>query len=190
MKKAAAMTLVFLLTLTFCACGNYHMNKDGTVEKNYQKDIDTIYVCPWSVFRHAADEPAYKIDLKNNAYLQIKTYASETKDEWGSEDGDRGFQFVSRLEDSNIDVFFRESARLGLTKWRAEYNNYDVLDGSSWYMKIVFSDGTVKEMSGVNAYPDTWDDMMGAFEDLVGEPLRYSLATNAELDAAYAEHRS
>ncbi|MDR0812903.1 MAG: hypothetical protein LBO63_02725 [Oscillospiraceae bacterium] len=187
MKKTTSIILAFLLTLTVVSCGNYHTNKDGTTLKTYQKDIDTIYVNLREALRYEFDDPAYKIDLKNNTYWQIRTYAAVTRDEWGTEEGDRDFELVSKLKDSKIDEFFNVSARYGFTQWKAEYHNWNVLDGAGWYMKIIFSDGTVKEMYGVNAYPETWEEMMGAFEALVGEPLKYSLATQAEIDVAYAD---
>ena len=147
---------------------SYHTNKDGTVERNYQKDFETIYFCHWAVFRTQEDTTAYKIDIKNNAFYYIGNNAALSKDDWGTEQGDADFRFIVDLEDTAIDSFFRQTARHGFTQWEERYENKNILDGSEWYVKIIFSDGTIKESSGRNKYPATWDAVIRDFENLTG----------------------
>ena len=152
----------------------YHQNKNGTFEKNYQKDIDVIYFSHWAIFRAEDDTTAYKVDLKNNTFSMIDSGAEYSQAKWGTEEGDADFKLVCMLEDDAIDSFFRESARFGFTLWKQSYTDKSVLDGSHWYIKICFSDGTTREMSGTNKFPDTWNDMMGAFNKLTGHTFKAS----------------
>ena len=145
-----------------------HVNRDDTVEFNYQKDMDTIYFAQWDVFRTQEDTDAYKIDLKNNAFYFIGSNAADSKDTWGTAPGDADFRFITDLENDAIDSFFRQTARHGFTNWEDYYEDNSILDGSTWYIKIVFSDGTVKEMSGINKYPETWKNVITDFENLTG----------------------
>jgi len=145
-----------------------HTNKNGTVERNYQKDMDTIYFAQWDMLRTQEDTDGYKIDLKNNAFYFIGSGAAHSKDNWGTEQGDTNFRFIGDLENDAIDAFFRQTARNGFTNWEERYEDKNILDGSEWYVKIVFSDGTSKEISGVNKYPETWKHVITDFENLTG----------------------
>jgi len=40
--------VIVLLIVTLTSC-NLHQNKDGSMERNYQKDVDTIYFYYWPV---------------------------------------------------------------------------------------------------------------------------------------------
>ena len=159
------LSCVLFVGLAGCSM---HTNQGGGQARNYQKDIDTIYYCHWAVFRAMGDTTAYKIDLKNKAFYEITTEAENSSDRWGTDDGDVDFVLVSSLQGEDIDTFFRQTARHGFTHWARFYQDHTVLDGATWNEKIVFSDGTIKESSGTNKYPETWGDIMQDFEDLTG----------------------
>ena len=158
--------LIFILGLSGC---NIHTNKDGSRERNYQGNIETIYFTHGAVFRAYGDVTAYKVDLTNNAFYEIAPDAEPDVDLWGTPEGDADFVFVSDLDDDAIDTFFRESARHGLTNWKSSYRDNSIMDGSSWNIKIVFSDRDPMESTGLNKYPATWDKVMEDFKDLTGK---------------------
>ena len=174
MKKMIAILICIavLASLSSCRSGDtvgthlYHLDDIYALLEEYQKDIDIIYFAHWPVFRTHENTTAYKIDLKLNAFSKIESGAEYSQKGWGSETGDADFKFVSALKNDDIDRFFRESARFGFTNWEKSYVDENILDGSEWYIKIVFSGGTTQAMSGTNKYPETWGDMMGAFEAL------------------------
>ena len=144
-----------------------HINNNGTIERNYQRDIDTIYFTKWP-FAAQKGHTAYKIDLKNNDFYYIGEDAADSKDIWGSEQGDVDFRLICDLDNDKVDMFFRETARHGFTNWDERYEDLTILDGSEWYIKIVFADGTIKEISGQNAYPETWKYVIANFVNLTG----------------------
>ena len=158
--------LVFILGLSGCSI---HTNKDGTKERNYQGDIETIYFAHWAVFRAWGDTTAYKIDLKNGAFYEITHDAENSVDNWGTPEGDVDFEFVSDLDDDAIDTFFRQTARHGLTNWKSSYRDDSIMDGSSWYIKIIFSNQEPMESHGTNKYPETWDKVMEDCKNLTGK---------------------
>ena len=169
MKKCLIVLCGILMLVGLAGCHpNIHTKKDGSAVRNYQKDIDAIYYCHWDALRTMEDTAAYKIDLKNNAFYEIASGAEFSKDQWGTTEGDADFKLVSALENDDVDSFFAEIARHGMTLWERSYRDDTILDGSTWYIKIVFSDQTIMESSGINQYPETWEKVMEDFENLTG----------------------
>ena len=167
MKKLFSVFFCILIISGFVGC-NIHINKDGSRERNYQKDIYVIYYCHWDVTIAIEDTTAYKIDLQNSSFYEITSGAEYSKDQWGTALGDSDFVFVSVLQDGAVDDFFRQVARHGITNWERSYRDDTISGGSTWYIKILFFDGTTMESSGTNKYPDTWENVMQDFEDLTG----------------------
>jgi len=168
MKRLLLVFLGILIVAGLAGC-NIHTNKDGSQERNYQQDIDAIYYGHWAVMCASDDAPAYKIDLLNSSFYEITSGTEYNRDDWGTLDGDADFVFVSALQDDAIDSYFRETARHGFTLWEPSYQDTTILDGSTWYIKIVFSDQSIMESSGLNKYPETWAHVMQDFKDLTGE---------------------
>ena len=153
--KALLFVLTLLLACTFAGCRD-----------NYQKEIDSIYVSN-SVFGQTA--PEYKIDLKNRQLWEYRADGGSGSMPRNESAKDEGFTFVRDLDTEKVATFIRESARAGFTRWEGSYVNEQVTDGHQWSIRIMFADGTEKDISGSNAYPSTWDNMYTAFEALTGE---------------------
>ena len=102
-----------------------------------------------------------KIDIKNKQYLR----AGPLK---GSETVEH-YTFICDLEDDRIADFLSAVKDYGFLSWKEEYLPKGIIhDGHQWGIVIVFSDGTEKGIYGDNRYPDTWDEMSIAYEDLTG----------------------
>ena len=168
MKKYMLIIICLVALIGLSGC-NIHTNKDGTQERNYQENIDTIYFSRGPAFGPSDKDTAYKFDLKNGAFYTAKVNTDDSHELWGTTEGDADLAFVSDLDYDKIDNFFRQTARHGLTNWKESYRDNSVLDGSSWYIKIIFSDQTIMESYGINKYPSTWDKVMEDFEELTGE---------------------
>ena len=148
---------MFALCVFFSGCGG-----------NYQKEIDEIYV------RHSSfgmTEMEYKIDLKN---VKVWKYTPENRYEMQQRDEtaeNEGYAFARDLDEKAIEVFARESARFSFTKWENSYVDEGVEDGHQWTIIINFADGEIRGVYGSNKYPQTWDKMRVAFEELTGEDV-------------------
>jgi len=157
MMKAITFLLAMLLGLTGTA---------GNAERNYQKEISRIDVYH-SGF--GARDLEFLVDLENKMLFEFRMGSEyAVRDET---DENEGFSFVRNLDDEDIAVFARESARFGLTKWEESYVDPGICDGHQWGMIIYFADGEKMESHGSNAYPETWDDMNAAFSELTGENI-------------------
>ena len=169
MKKKRILQIAALVLAALAAATFADFDNDA-------KGIDTIRVSNYDYWTGFYE---YKIDLKNK---QLWEYTARTavgpyipRDESAENEG---YTFVRDLEDGNIRAFLNSAARYGFAGWDTSYNNLNTYDGYQWGITITFSDGSEKEMSGSNAYPDAWDKMRGAFENLTGENiLRFESAT-------------
>lgn len=159
-KKISIFFLcIILIGVTLSGCKS---------EKNYQKEIANIYI------RHSSfgtEDTEYKIDIENKEFWQF-VGDDMSYEFWRDEsDENEGFTFVSQIDEDKIAVFERESARHGFTDWNQSYDNDNVMDGHQWSIVINYADGTTQNVSGSNAYPDTWDDLREDFQDLTGEDV-------------------
>ena len=161
MKRIFLWIICILFCLTIAGC-----------QKSYQKEINEeineIY------FYHSGFGqrfPEYKINLQNKEFWKYTTGAGFDYVERDVLSENEGYSFVSNLDDENIAIFLRESARYGLTRWKETYMNNNVLDGHQWGITITFADGTSLTSNGSNKYPETWDKMYDAFINLTGEDI-------------------
>ena len=170
MKRCSLLLLAVIIIVSSSSCGlrqtKLPENTDGGQAQSSQNDIETIYFSRNAVLLKDAYKTAYKVDLKNQAYYRMDGSLSAVKD-WGTDSGDRGFKFVSELSADKVDAFLLESARLGLAQWKDSYEKL-ALDGASWDIVILFSDGQRKEVHGENDYPETWDELHQALLTLTG----------------------
>jgi len=153
-KRIYLLTVIFLLLICTSGCS-----------KSNQKDIDEIYIY------HSAFEQKnleYKIDFANRSFWKYTSYFNNYVQRDESLENE-GFIFASDLDVEKVEQFMRDSAQYGLTLWESSYVNYNVLDGHQWGMIITYADTTQSSVSGSNEYPETWDKMLKAFEDLTGE---------------------
>ncbi len=57
----------------------------------------------------------------------------------------------------------------GAWEWEARYVDPDVLDGTSWSLRLEH-EGRAVESSGSNAWPSGWEQLQAALEQLAGGP--------------------
>jgi len=113
----------------------------------------------------------YKIDL---ARKNLWEYSSSGGSYWSRETKApfEGFRFAGRLTDEKIAAFRTAAEEYGFDTWEGKYE-YDgsdpiVADGTTWFVDIIFADGTRKNPTGYCAWPDHWAEMGQAFEALTG----------------------
>ena len=157
MKKAILVIIAFILCLMVVGCQDHD-----------QKEIDQVYIYH-SGFGQIT--PEYKIDLKNKALWAYKSDLMENYQERNRESENEGFTFVCNLESEKIEDFIEKSIRNGFTKWHGFYDNPNICDGHQWGIEITYADQTATEISGSNRYPNTWNKMRKAFEELTGEDI-------------------
>ena len=58
---------------------------------------------------------------------------------------------------------------LEITKWKPEYNQCLVLDGTSWSVSIQCKDEVSYEFRGSNEYPEEWNPFCEAVSNLIGD---------------------
>ena len=85
---------------------------------------------------------------------------------------DYGFEPVqSQTIQPSQDAWNRFRSQLdeiGVGGWGHEYSSeHQILDGTQWSLQIVYGDIKVKCV-GDNAYPDEFDELLGAVERLIG----------------------
>ncbi len=156
------VTTVFLLILIcFTSCQKNDQTSIGV--DTDQKTIDAIYI-----YHEAFGQryPEYKIDLINKKFWEFTSDGYENFTARDSSSDNEGFTFVCNLEDDKIETFILDSSRYGFTNWEKSYKNNNIVDGHQWGITIMFSDSKKKEIIGSNKYPETWNDMYEAFENL------------------------
>ena len=144
-KVILSVLLVLIVCAGLSAC-----------QEPYQKKIDEIYVYRGNRF---APVPTYKIDLKNQKFFEYLWSALPE------------YRFVRDLSAEKIEEFLRESARCEFTEWKERYTNINVADGHQWKIIVTFSDSSSITSEGGNKYPETWDGMYAALENLTGENI-------------------
>ena len=161
MKKISILFLVITLLLL----GSCSMNRSN--DKN--RSISEIYVYHYSETADPFEE--YKIDFVNKEF----TILAREKVFAGAQGHavKRDSPVVKKLSDDMIEDFLKAAKKNKFADWEEHYADPDIMDGHQWRIDITFSDGTVKEISGSNAYPKTWDAMYRAFERLTGEKVLF-----------------
>ena len=81
---------------------------------------------------------------KNTFYLDSYFTPEETE------------HFLKSIEDLNIEC------------WEKEYINHNVLDGERWELSVHYNDGYTKKSSGINAYPDNWNEFLDIWGNIFG----------------------
>ena len=80
---------------------------------------------------------------------------------------DNNYIFVCDLCEKKTTEFFRAVKKSRLLFWEDEYlPEHEIYDGLQWEIIIMFTDSTKKVIYGDNSYPDTWNKMAEAFEEL------------------------
>ena len=55
-----------------------------------------------------------------------------------------------------------------LIYWLDEYKNHNVIDGTNWYVELVFDSGQIIEKNGSNQYPGRWKPFCRLISTTVG----------------------
>lgn len=177
MKKLTLLS-VSLLTLIFTSCGispqqgavNPSVVPSATNADATEKNISSIYVYHCSSSSVPFEE--YKIDLHNKEFtILIREGFTDRTDEVKSDS-----PVIKVLSDNAMEEFIDAAMENGFCDWENEYDNLNIDDGHQWGITLDFSDGTKKEMTGSNAYPDTWNEMLTAFVNLTGENVLFTEA--------------
>lgn len=134
--------------------------------------IAVIYVKYINGFAMASVE--YKIDLERKNLWEHSYYGLQEglQRPRNSKAPFEGFRFAGRLADEKIAAFRAAAEAYGFGTWEGKYE-YDgpgpvVADGTTWFVDIIFADGTKKSSTGYDAWPDHWAEMRQAFETLTG----------------------
>ncbi|MDR1674633.1 MAG: sigma-70 family RNA polymerase sigma factor [Oscillospiraceae bacterium] len=132
------------------------------------KNIANIYVCHMAMQLIYLE---YLVDLENGRHWRFSPsdrtpYNPDAVRDKNAANG--GYDLVCDLTEDKIAAFCAEADSFGFTSWNASYIDPSIADGHSWDVTITFLDGSVKNISGSNKYPDTWEDMGGAFWRLTG----------------------
>jgi len=122
--------------------------------------VKSVYVNHFALGRHLAQ---YYVDLTTRQFVE-KTDGDDIGPELIGK-----YTTVSNLDRRKIILFRRDMQRSGFLDWNDSYNDLDILDGHQWSIKIVFLDGTEKNIYGSNDYPETWRMMKNAFFNLTGK---------------------
>ena len=150
----SALLLVILSTFSV-GCKEKGKNSNEIHERN--KDIEEIYVLNIYMDRYYLN----KIDLINKEFSKADL-ANDTHKE-------QEYTFVCDLDDKRISDFILAVDDYKLLSWEEEYLPAGIIhDGHRWAIWIYFSDSTQQSMYGHNRYPETWNEMYLAFEELTG----------------------
>ena len=76
-----------------------------------------------------------------------------------------------KLKSAKYDIQndFYENVETITKDWlgKYEHNNMIMLDGESWKLDITYEDGNKKLVSGINAYPENYDELINYLESIV-----------------------
>ena len=96
----------------------------------------------------------YIIDFENNTFTSKSGYSYEDNEET-----------IRHFTDKSKENFVSELNACGFFSWQ-DYVNLNVMDGGYTDFLVVYTDGTQKEISCSNAYPDTYDAVWDAVFEL------------------------
>ena len=95
---------------------------------------------------------------------------------------EKGKFFLQNLKDGQreitvsqdkIDQFWQQVESIGVWDWKRkyEYGKYDLqppTDGVDWILQLRSPDGKVKYATGYEKYPDTFNNLVEIFDELLG----------------------
>ena len=75
---------------------------------------------------------------------------------------------IAYLEDAKVHEFLMAAEEIGFLSWKDQYvPDPHITGGFQVWIRIVFSDSTEKKVYGFNAYPEKWDEMWDALNELI-----------------------
>lgn len=164
MKKIITALLAFCCLLAVFACGRRIVDDSPAIDG---KQMDSIYVYRGGESFSSVKE--IKVDLKNKQLLEHITERGNDSTYRDPLAENEGYSLVTDFDGGKIAAFLQAAERYGFADWEESYIEYAVADGDVWRIEINFSDGTTKSISGNSAYPETWEEMSVALEELTGK---------------------
>jgi hypothetical protein len=76
--------------------------------------------------------------------------------------------FTLAPTNEGIESFLKTLHRLNVLKWRKEYSNSEICDGTQWEL-VIKIDGRRRFISGSNAYPEGFEELQEAIRKLLGQ---------------------
>lgn len=64
-----------------------------------------------------------------------------------------------------LSVFLKKFDAINIDAWEDDYFEPDILDGESWELKYYTTDGKVKKVTGSNAYPENYNELIALIFD-------------------------
>lgn len=127
-------------------------------EKNTSFNIQETITVNASVGGYGGTSYQVEIDLENGtAEYTVFDYGYEHRSTESIDlSPDEINHFLAKLEEANV---FR---------WKKEYVNRDILDGTSWSVELTLRGGNVFESRGSNAYPKRWELFCRSLQSLLG----------------------
>jgi len=158
LKKISILLLLFSL-LILASCSKNITNTN----------IKNIYV--YHCLESSIPFEEYDIDFQSRKFTIIQREGFIDRPDEVKKDS----PVKKSLSVNSIEEFINAVEKYGFLDWENEYENIRGLrDGHQWGIDITFIDGTKKEIKGSNNYPDTWNEMLIAFENLTGENVLYT----------------
>ena len=75
-------------------------------------------------------------------------------------------------ESDKLDELFSE---LHIDRWNDRYENLNILDGEEWTIKVTFTDGSKREIHGMNARPTRWVKFRALIKWVQEKQMEYEL---------------
>ena len=108
----------------------------------------------------------YKLNLTKGELwrYQIDSLAESSNEERNS-GADDGYQACRKLGTEQVATLRSDTAFQRALTWGHHYQAADIFDGLQWSMTLSFSDGSVWEIDGSNAFPEGWDAFFAVFNE-------------------------
>ncbi len=174
MKKCLSYIILLLAFGLLAACSNADPKIAPTQAVDEIKsevetmEIDDLYICHYHIFRPCIE---YKLDFVNQTFWSYNGLNGTKFAQRDHSLANEGFGFVKDLDGKAIEDFWAQAEKLGLNEWGESYIDSEMEGGHQWSMTITYSDGSRKQISGSNQYPENWAEMNAALESLTGESL-------------------
>jgi len=119
------------------------------------KDIVSIEELEFFIGGYAGT--SYKVSIKGNAASFIRYYGAPEQDGWSE----------VQLNKERISAFMVALNEVGVLKWKKQYDDPGMLDGTQWELEIKYNEGAAFKAYGSNAYPENIIDGASEFKMLL-----------------------
>jgi hypothetical protein len=145
MKNKMSFMMCFVVILMLCVCSCTQKPELSADVFNIQEPLCEICYTETGPF---GGSERWLIDLKKS----VITYECSSEP-WKVSDTDKDYRKYVLNEEETARIISRCNA-FDFSKWKTRYDNPDVCDGTFWGMKFRYMDGSEREISGANKWPD------------------------------------